>query len=135
MLLMRELNHEEQDNLEQYLHNYDFEKTQIDLNKKISFGYYDQETLVAGITAKIEGYKILYIETLFVSEKYRHTGFGKKLLGLIEEAAKIEGAEFVRLDTFSFQAKDFYINLGYQIIGQYEISNDIYEYFLLKRLK
>ena len=35
MLVMRELNHEEQDSLEAYLHNYDFEKTKIDLNKKL----------------------------------------------------------------------------------------------------
>ncbi|NLK12620.1 MAG: GNAT family N-acetyltransferase [Candidatus Phytoplasma sp.] len=134
MLVMRELNHEEQDSLEAYLHNYDFEKTKIDLNKKISFGYYDEDTLVAGITGKIEGYKIFYVETLFVSEKYRSIGFGTKLLGLAEEAAKIEGAKFIRLDTFSWQAKDFYTSLGYEVIGHYKMSEGVDEYFLLKKL-
>ena len=71
---------------------------------------------------------------MFVSEKYRSIGFGTKLLGLAEEAAKIEGAKFIRLDTFSWQAKDFYTSLGYEVIGHYKMSEGVDEYFLLKKL-
>ena len=49
--------------------------------------------------------------------------------------AKELGANTIRLDTFSWQGKEFYEALGYQIVGHYENETDGYaEYFFLKRI-
>lgn len=39
------------------------------------------------------------------------------MLSEIEKAAKEYGCHIVHLDTFDFQAKDFYIKQGYDIYG------------------
>lgn len=45
------------------------------------------------------------------------------------------GANTIRLDTFSWQGKDFYQALGYQEVGHYENQEDGYaESFFLKRI-
>lgn len=134
MLVISELNDEDSRKLEQSLHHYDYLKTEINNNKTISYGFYDNKELVAGINAKLEGYNILYIETLFVDANYRSQKLGTKLMKLIEERAIFEGAKTIRLDTFSFQAKDFYLKLGYKIIGEHKIDDQISEYFLIKNL-
>jgi len=134
MLVIKDINEEDQTKLELFLHAYDYLETKENNNKKISFGYYDNIELVAGITAKIEGYKILYIETLFVSEKLRHLGIGKDLLTKMEERAIFEGIKLIRLDTFSWQALDFYKKMGYVVVANIELSDSLYEYILIKRL-
>lgn len=134
MLVIKDINEEDQTKLELFLHAYDYLETKENNNKKISFGYYDNNELVAGITAKIEGYKILYIETLFVSEKLRHLGIGKDLLTKMEERAIFEGIKLIRLDTFSWQALDFYKKMGYVVVANIELSDSLYEYILIKRL-
>lgn len=134
MLVIKELDDLDQNNLETNLKDYDIQKTNIDLNKKISYGYYDEGRLVAGIIGKIEGFKVLYVETLFVSENYRKHGLGKMLVSMIEEKAKFEGAKTIRLDTFSWQGRDFYYSLGYELIASYELTPGYNEYFFIKRL-
>lgn len=134
MLVIKDFNDEDQTKLEIGLTSYDFKMTEQNNNKKISFGYYDDENLVGGITAKLEGYKILYIETLFVKEDYRHLGIGTKLVLMMEERAVFEGVKMIRLDTFSWQALGFYQKLGYEIATSYEIYDNYYEYILIKRL-
>ena len=134
MLIIREINDEDQRTLEQNLHSFDYELTNTNNNKKISFGYYDQNKLVAGITAKIEGYKILYIETLFVDIKYRHLGIGKNLMMQMEQRAIFEGIKVIRLDTYSWQALGFYQKLNYKIVATINLSDNNYEYILIKEL-
>lgn len=134
MLVIKDIGEEDQTKLELFLHDFDYQSTLFNNNKKISFGYYDENHLVAGITAKLEGYKILYIETLFVNEKYRHLGIGKALIKQMEERALFEGVKLIRLDTFSWQALEFYKKLGYNVETSYEICDNQYEYILTKRL-
>jgi hypothetical protein len=60
----------------------------------------------------------------------------KEHLGVeMERRAKELGANTIRLDTFSWQGKEFYEALGYQVVGYYENTTDGYEeYFFLKRI-
>ncbi len=45
------------------------------------------------------------------------------------------GANTIRMDRFSWQGKEFYEVLGYEVVGSYENAVDGYaEYFFLKRL-
>lgn len=77
----------------------------------------DNGNIIAGINCIYYAWKCIYIDDLWVKEEYRKTGIGSKLLGEIEKIAKDYGCHMVHLDTFDFQAKDFYIKQGYDIHG------------------
>lgn len=77
----------------------------------------DKDEIIAGIKADIYHWRILYVAALFVDEKYRGHGLGSTLLNKVESEAKKIGGTLVHLDTFDFQAKDFYLRHGYEIFG------------------
>ncbi len=58
-----------------------------------------------------------HIEILAVSEALRGQGFGTKLLQAGEEAAKKKGCRFAFLNSFSYQAPEFYKKHGYEVFG------------------
>jgi hypothetical protein len=45
---------------------------------------------------------------------------GTLLGGMIESVARSKGSTLAHLDTFDFQAKQFYVNLGYEVFGALE---------------
>lgn len=77
----------------------------------------EQDTIIAGICADIYIWKILFISLLFVDENHRNKNLATLLLKRVEEEAKVMGATLVHLDTFDFQAKDFYLKQGYEVFG------------------
>jgi ribosomal protein S18 acetylase RimI-like enzyme len=60
----------------------------------------------------------LFIGRLAVAPELRGKGFGRKLMLEAEKIARSRGCEGVWLDTFSFQAPDFYRSLGYREFGR-----------------
>jgi GNAT superfamily N-acetyltransferase len=96
----------------------------------------DQGKIVAGINAVIYNWNILYIAILFVNESHRGKKLGSILLRKVENDAKTMGAALAHLDTFDFQAKDFYIKHGYEIFGVLEDCPPNHKrYYLKKTLK
>lgn len=77
----------------------------------------ENSKIIAGINSCFYLEEILYVGVLFVSEDYRHQGLGSQLLQHLECEAKALGAKLAHLDTFDFQAKDFYIKHGYDVHG------------------
>ncbi|WP_265032735.1 GNAT family N-acetyltransferase [Wolbachia endosymbiont (group A) of Sicus ferrugineus] len=73
--------------------------------------------LVAGVYGSLIMDNVLSISTLCVKESERKKGYGKQLLQKIEEEAKFKGACLASLNTFDFQAPDFYLKLGYEIFA------------------
>ena len=68
-------------------------------------------------------------------EAYRRNGHGRILIEEMEKRAREMGANTIRLDTFSWQGKEFYEALNYEVVGSYENEADGYaEYFFLKRI-
>lgn len=61
-----------------------------------------------------------YVKQLWVSEELRGTGYGAKLLAAAEDEARKQGSSKVMLDTFSFQAPEFYKKQGYTVISNIE---------------
>ncbi len=55
----------------------------------------------------------LQIENLWVKEELRGRGYGYQLLCRAESIAVGYGCRFARLDTFEFEARDFYERQGY----------------------
>ena len=86
----------------------------IDLNFSIKN---DIGVVIAGITSCLYCWGMLYVDVLAVDQKYYKMGLGSKLLTHIENEAKKLGATLAHLDTFDFQAKDFYIKHGYEVFG------------------
>ncbi len=90
------------------------ESSFIWINRVIVDTYGD---IIAGINSKMYCWNCLYIDVLWVKEEYRKEGLGSKILNEIEKVAKDKGCYLIHLDTFDFQAKDFYLKHGYDIFG------------------
>lgn len=59
----------------------------------------------------------LNIRLLWVSEDLRGSGHGRKLVEAAEKCAVDRGCHGAVVDTFSFQAREFYEALGYEMFG------------------
>ena len=69
--------------------------------------------MLAGLIGDTHG-NWLTVKFLWVSEKLRGQSIGSKILGKAEEIAKERGCKYAFLDTFSFQAPEFYKKYGYK---------------------
>lgn len=76
----------------------------------------DQE--VAGGVIGATFWDWLHIDLMWVQEGLRRRGFGSQLLKLAEDEARKRGARQAFLDTFSFQAPEFYQKHGYRVFGE-----------------
>lgn len=63
-------------------------------------------------------YDWLFVELLFVPESLRGRGLGTELMKTAERLARERACVGIWLDTFSFQAPEFYRSLGYEVFGQ-----------------
>jgi GNAT superfamily N-acetyltransferase len=89
-------------------------------NEPVFFNNYvikENGAVIAGIKSFIYGWGIVFIELLFVEKSHRHQKLGTLLLNKVESEAKAFGASLIHLDTFDFQAKDFYLKHGYEVYG------------------
>ncbi len=101
----------------------------------IRIGVEEGGKLIAGLDACVTAFRILYISTVFVDAEHRRKGVGTRLIREMEKRAAALGVNAIRLDTFSWQGKEFYEALGYRIVGSYSNAEDGYsEYFFLKRI-
>ena len=73
----------------------------------------EKGNLMAGLVAETFG-NWLEIEYLFVKEELRKQGIGSKLLQQAENEAKNRNCRFAFVNTYQFQAPDFYLSHGYK---------------------
>lgn len=107
----------------------------MDNLKDYSFHIEEDEKIIAGIVAG-STYNTLEIDYLYVDEKYRNQGLGSKLLKHVEECGKNDGLKFVLVNTYSFQAPEFYIKNNYELLYKLEkCFLDYDQYFFRKELK
>lgn len=66
-------------------------------------------------------------------QDYRKFGYGKKLLLEAEKMAK-KKCDFIKLDTLSFQALDFYLKQGFEVFGTIHNAGSYSHYYLTKEL-
>ncbi len=84
------------------------------LNKKVTD---DNGRIIGGIIARMYCWKVVYVDILWVDDSIRGQGIGTYLLNDLEKTAKDKGVTLIHLDTFDFQAKDFYLRNGYEVFG------------------
>lgn len=94
--------------------------------------YYEDENgkKLAGLTGETFG-NWLCIHYLFVAENLRNQGIGSKIMLSAENEAQKRGCKYVFVDTFSFQAPQFYEKLGYKCVftlREYPYTGERYYY-------
>ena len=90
--------------------------------------------IVAGVVAELY-WNWLHVDLLWVKEELRGQGLGHRLLLKVEAEARKRGATDAFLDTFTFQAPDFYVKYGYRQFGELQDFPDGHQrLFLTKSL-
>jgi len=74
----------------------------------------DAQEILGGLSGIIY-MDCLTIDLLWVCDAFRGKGYGKGLLIEAEKAALSRRCRIILLDTFSFQAPDFYLHNGYAV--------------------
>lgn len=101
-----------------------FNLSKMEPSEEIPLGVFmndDNGVKKAGLTGETFG-NWLCIKYLWVSEDLRGRGIGSQLLQAAESEAMKRGAKYVFVDTFSFQAPEFYRKHDYEEVFQ------LYEY-------
>ena len=78
---------------------------------------HEDDIFLGGLSAK-SSKDFVFVSYLAVESAAHGRGIGKQLLHALEERARAAGKKGVWLDTFAFQAPEFYPALGYEKFGQ-----------------
>ena len=76
----------------------------------------------------------LEIQYLYVEPEHRGHGYGKKLIQEAERIANEKQCDFMKVDTLSFQALDFYKKEGFEVYGVIENAGRHTHYYMKKTL-
>ncbi len=76
----------------------------------------------------------MFLDTLWVDERYRHHGIGSMILREVERIAKEKGCRVVTLGTASYMARPFYEKHGYTVFTTLKRPNGYISYSLVKYL-
>lgn len=90
--------------------------------------------IIAGINSRMYCWKCLYIDSFWVDSEYRKQGLGTMIINEVENIAKNKGCKLIHLDTFDFQAKDFYLKKGYEIFGVLEECPENHKRYYMKKV-
>ncbi len=95
----------------------------------------DSGQVIAGINSVLYCWHVMSVSILYVDVAFRGMGYGKLLLEQTENEARELGGYMAHLDTFDFQAKEFYERLGYEVFGVLEnCPRGHNRYYLKKQL-
>ncbi|WP_431859009.1 GNAT family N-acetyltransferase [Azospirillum sp.] len=78
------------------------------------------EGALAGGLTGLTQWQWLYVDYLWVDERWRGSGLGARLMRAAEQEAAKRGCRWSRLYTYDFQAPGFYAKLGYEQWGVLE---------------
>jgi GNAT superfamily N-acetyltransferase len=117
------------------IHNYNIQIAGDIQSQQVCFVLCAPDKIVAGGLIGKTYWDWLYIDLLFVKEELRGRGYGHRLLEMAENEARKNGIKNVYLDTFSFQAPDFYKQHGYRVFGELkDFPAGHQRYFFTKQL-
>lgn len=106
------------------LDNNDFAVFVVDADRRV----------LGGITAQSRwgGFQI---DVIALDERLRKRGYGTRLMQFAEQEALRRECHHMLLDTYEFQAKEFYLRHGFVVFGQLEGPAPFYpRYFMQKPL-
>jgi ribosomal protein S18 acetylase RimI-like enzyme len=95
----------------------------------------NSNNIVGGITGWTWA-MISEITLLWVDETFRNRGFGKMLLNAAENEIDKRSCKTILIRSYAFQAPDFYIQNGYEVIFVLNDFPEGYKYYnLIKRIR
>ncbi|MFN2158352.1 MAG: GNAT family N-acetyltransferase [Anaerolineales bacterium] len=118
-------------------HLVEFNESRVErLNlRKLAFFLRDEKDRIVGGLYGETYWGWLFVSLLWVDEGLQGRGYGRELMRLAEAEAVKRGCKQAYLDTFDFQALDFYKKIGYQIFGSLDDFPEGHtRYFLQKRI-
>lgn len=98
------------------LAGYNTEKMGRQKYKRLAVSLRERNKIVGGVVGEVWT-TVLFIQLLWMDQKFRGKDFGTKLIRAIEDEAREFGATRSYLDTMSFQAPGFYRACGYEEYG------------------
>ena len=92
--------------------------------------------IVGGCIAEAYEYRWsrMFLDTLWVDERYRHHGIGSMIIRKVERLAREKGCRVVTLGTASYMARPFYEKHGYTVFTTLKKANGYISYSLVKYL-
>lgn len=75
----------------------------------------------------------LDVDDFWLEESLRGKGLGSKMLQAAEQEAVGRGCRRAKLETFSFQAREFYEKCGYRVVGRLEEYPPGQEFFWMTK--
>lgn len=100
------------------IQRYNIQQAGEERAKPVCFLLYGPDREILGGVIGETHWDWLYINLLYVNEDLRGMGYGHRLLELAENEAQKRGVKNAYLDTFSFQAPEFYTKYGYRVFGE-----------------
>ncbi|MBO1578576.1 N-acetyltransferase [Bacillus sp. XF8] len=136
--ITKELSGTDKNYINNQLYEYNLKHFPVDLRGR----YQEIHLFLKDENSKIHGgilgeicWNWLEIHTFMIDEDIRQLGYGTKLLLEIEQIALEKNCDFIKVDTLSFQALDFYKKHGYQVFGVLDnVGRDFKHYYLKKDL-
>lgn len=111
-----------------HLHKYNQKNCEY-INKNSSYAHnneingdfivYDKDEVIGGAIGKIT-FGWYQLTDFYLSEPYRKQGIGSKIIKRIEEFAKENHALGVKMESWNFQAPEFYKKLGYSVWAEFK---------------
>ena len=88
--------------------------------------------IVGGCIAQAYEYRWsrMFLDTLWVDERYRHHGIGSMIIREVERIAREKGCRVVTLGTASYMARPFYEKHGYTVFTTLKKANGYISYSL-----
>ncbi len=120
--------------MESCLEDIEFVERQFPFNQFNQHIKDESGCIIAGINCVYYAWHCIYIDALWVSEEHRGMGLASELLTKIEQLGREYGCHLIHLDTFDFQAKDFYLKHGYEIHGVLEDCPKGHERYYMKKV-
>lgn len=90
------------------------EKKRMPPIREFAFFLMQNNNIVGGVCGCIY-YGCLYIDELWVDEKLRCLRYGTDLMRKAKQLARDEQCLFCTVDTMDWEAKDFYLKLGFEV--------------------
>jgi GNAT superfamily N-acetyltransferase len=119
----------------QGIHHYNTQQAGDDQGRQLCFVLRAPDQEIVGGVIGATHWDWLHIDLMWVREELRGRGYGHRLLMAAEDEARQRGAKNAYLDTFSFQAPDFYKRHGYQVFGELQdFPTGHQRYYLAKKL-
>lgn len=94
----------------------------------------ENNQIIGGVKGEIFG-GICRIYTAWIQEEYRRKGLGKNIFSTLDNFAIENNVKVIQLDTYDFQAREFYEKVGYKVIAT--LPHNLFEhttYILRKQL-